>query len=204
MLELAQQFWALLLELEKWMLVKRKEASLPNSIQPQEPQLFSNEDLKNEQVVQRINRAGAFTSERKLIFPSSAGSSSGTQCLCPSTGWQGFKFRKYGKGIKGGKGVKGGKGSWQAAPSWGRSAFKGKGKGHSACPEPSARPTEAGNIRQDPQWPVPQPAADTTRPLPLCKELKINMPHATGTSTGPLGLGGRKTPPHCCWMLCKV
>jgi hypothetical protein len=55
---LGQQFFACLLELERWCLNKRKEASLPNSITPVDPQLFSSEDLRNDQQVQKINRAG--------------------------------------------------------------------------------------------------------------------------------------------------
>lgn len=38
---LSQKYFTLMLELESWLLSKRKEASLPNSIVPNEPQLFS-------------------------------------------------------------------------------------------------------------------------------------------------------------------
>jgi hypothetical protein len=55
---LSQQFWALLLELEKHLVNKRKEQSLPQSVAPQEPQLFSLEDLKQEAQVTKINKAG--------------------------------------------------------------------------------------------------------------------------------------------------
>ena len=55
---LSQQFWALLLELERHLVNKRKEQSLPQSVAPLEPQLFSLEDLKQEAQVTKINKAG--------------------------------------------------------------------------------------------------------------------------------------------------
>ncbi len=44
--QLGQKYFALLLEAEKWVITKRKEASLPGAIIPQDPQLFTQEDLK--------------------------------------------------------------------------------------------------------------------------------------------------------------
>jgi len=55
---LSQQFWALLLELERHLVNKRKEQSLPQSVAPLELQLFSLEDLKQEAQVTKINKAG--------------------------------------------------------------------------------------------------------------------------------------------------
>ena len=57
--QLSQKFFTLLLEAEKWVITKRKEASLPGAIIPQDPQLFTQEDLKNDNQNQKFKPTGS-------------------------------------------------------------------------------------------------------------------------------------------------
>ena len=58
---ISQQVFGLLLEAEKFCLVERKKMSIPGSIVPEGPQLFSQEDLKHQAEVLKINQAGTFS-----------------------------------------------------------------------------------------------------------------------------------------------
>ena len=57
--QLSQKSFTLLLEAEKWVITKRKEASLPGAIIPQDPQLFTQEDLKNDNQNQKFKPTGS-------------------------------------------------------------------------------------------------------------------------------------------------
>jgi len=128
--QLGQKFFTLLLEIEKFIFNKRKEASIPHSIQPNEPQLFNVEDLKVEAQALKLNRAGMcnYTSFPYLEPPRSYFQTA------PGYYKQRYKpaFKAYGKGF-GGFGGFGGKGGYK--PTY--KPFKGKGKGKAPCPSPS-------------------------------------------------------------------
>ena len=143
---LGQQFFFLLFDMEHWAEQERKKHSLPGSIGPGEPVIFSGEDLKLNAEVSKINAAGSpfrwngsggtflSSQHQKLsvpqqgFSPSAGPSSSSTWCLLPPTG-KGFKYKSFKGSWKGrgkgtlGRGYKGG--------SY-RSGYKG-GKGPAIC-----------------------------------------------------------------------
>jgi hypothetical protein len=55
---LSQQFWDLLLVLERHLVKKQKEQSLPQSFASQEPQMFSLVDGEQEDQEIKINKPG--------------------------------------------------------------------------------------------------------------------------------------------------
>ena len=104
----SQQLFLYLLNIEEDILKERKRRSIPSSVVQTENVLFGQEDLKQDALVNKVNRAGfngvlKTLVDRKWYFPTNTG---------PRT----WKFKKFG----GGKGF-GGKGF--------SSSFKGKGKG---------------------------------------------------------------------------
>lgn len=141
---LSQQLWGLLLELEHYTLQERKKMSLPGTIMPEGPQLFSMEDLKLQNEQAKLQSAGDARGQmEKRKFPqtstvfSPACPHQGTWCLCHSTGgkgsrWKGggkFKFRSwtnYGKGLS--------TPSWRWQGGRGKGSSKGKGKGKALYP----------------------------------------------------------------------
>ena len=124
MVGLGQQFWALLLEMEGWLLKERKSNSLPSAIE--EPNgLFTVEDLKIQSEKEKINRAPGLWA---------AGSShSGIPYFQTASAYLGSKFRPrrfggygpFGKGFPAGSGFGGYKGA---------GGQKGKGRGFAVPP----------------------------------------------------------------------
>ena len=62
---LGQQFWALLLDIERWVVERRKERCLPGSLQT-ENMLFSEEDIKNSKAAEKIK--GSWSQTSMLCF----------------------------------------------------------------------------------------------------------------------------------------
>ena len=121
---LGQQFWWLLMELEKFILEERKKQSIHESI-PQENQLFSQEDLKNEKAVSNVNRAGA-------PGMSPAVSSDGPRFYFQTpSAYRGFKFKRY-------------------IPRWGKGRPFGSGQHnqYSVSPPWSFEPEPEGQVCQ--------------------------------------------------------
>ena len=57
-LQLAQQLWLFVLNVEEDLVKERKRRSIPNSVQQTEHVLFGNEDLKVDSAVSKVNQAG--------------------------------------------------------------------------------------------------------------------------------------------------
>ena len=90
----------MLLEAENYCLMERKKSSLPGSIQPDGPQLFTAEDLKTQNEINKINAASGTLPHREafsnqLPSHSSAFPGTATSCLCPHTGYKGSKFKIF-------------------------------------------------------------------------------------------------------------
>ena len=62
---LGQQYWGLLLSLENFILSERKAHSIPGSIQPQAPQLFSKDDIKLQAEQASINKVSGYRGAQK-------------------------------------------------------------------------------------------------------------------------------------------
>ena len=110
----SQQLFLYVLNVEDDIVKERKKRSIPNSVQVQENALFKAEDLKNEQMVTKVNRAGwsgftSFLGKGRWYFPKPPGNRS-------------WKFKGGRTSFKGG--YFSGKGS--------SSSIKGKGKGRGA------------------------------------------------------------------------
>ena len=151
--QLSQQFWSLLLDLEKFLVLKRKEMSLPQTVQSSEPQLFTVEDLRHDAQQSKINKAGG-------VYTKYFGSLQRKKSCFFVAGWSKSRF----KGSKGYKsfGAKSGFGSAYGQGFGGRgyqSGYQGRGaftrskpKG-GKCPAPSGHSTKIhhNGIHSDPK-----------------------------------------------------
>ena len=180
---MGQQFFALLLDFEKWLCTQRKLVSLPGCVEKSEPQLFSNEDLKVQAEVEKVNRAGTLSH--------SVGVNPRLRWCFPFTGYTGFKFRGNKFGNKGfnayGTGFRGGRG-WRATPrfnSKGKSASKGKCSASAKC---SWRGIIRANRRRCQPW-----SLEGHRTRGLC--VRLSHSARIGHSGSPTHSGGATTVP---------
>ena len=208
---LGQQYWGLLLSLENFILSERKAHSIPGSIQPQAPQLFSKDDIKLQAEQASINKVSGYRSAQRgtsahpphriqagSVFPVPAGvPRCPTPCLLRVTG-KGFKFRSYkgsGSRSSGSSGYGYGQGGASSSPfqkgGKGRS-FKGRGKPSKGwCSRPATAKGRVGTHsgpnpkvpRQHPQWAEQRPRAEGDPP-PVTESLP-SIPGVSDTCCSP-------------------
>lgn len=140
--QLGQKFFALLLEAEKWVITKRKEASLPGAIIPQDPQLFTQEDLKNDNQNQKFRPTGSSSITKFSIregmshFPTNTGFTKPKYRGKGGFQGRGIGYRSYGFGFKP-----------KADFNYGAKGFlsrSNKGKGKCPSPTTSLKRTHSG------------------------------------------------------------